>query len=136
VWTAVDPTAVIGPGQFDVFSVELGPLPTGTDRLAFDVAQTYADGQVVDWADGSDAAHPAPVVQLRQIAGAAMIAAPADPPQMAQPPAAAVAAAVEPAPKPDNSRRVTAGLTLGIVLILLGAAAAAVQQRRRPAETD
>ncbi|MEV1328804.1 DUF1775 domain-containing protein [Micromonospora costi] len=42
--------------------LSMGPLPR-TERLAFPVVQTYADGTVVRWA-GAAGAHPAPVLTL------------------------------------------------------------------------
>ncbi|MFC0509305.1 YcnI family protein [Micromonospora costi] len=42
--------------------LSMGPLPR-TDRLAFPVVQTYADGTVVRWA-GAAGSHPAPVLTL------------------------------------------------------------------------
>ncbi|SBT38082.1 DUF1775 domain-containing protein [Micromonospora auratinigra] len=44
-------------------SLGMGPMPA-TDRLTFQVLQTYADGTVVRWADPAGGAHPAPTVAL------------------------------------------------------------------------
>ncbi|MEV0430782.1 DUF1775 domain-containing protein [Micromonospora sp. NPDC050495] len=44
-------------------SLGMGPMPA-TDRLTFQVIQTYADGTVVRWADPPGGAHPAPTVTL------------------------------------------------------------------------
>lgn len=44
-------------------SLGMGPMPA-TDRLTFEVIQTYADGTVVRWADPAGGAHPAPTVAL------------------------------------------------------------------------
>lgn len=65
-WTAT-PGAEIGDGQFQEFEISAGPLP---DEVGLDVVlpahQSYSDGTVVDWdevaADGSEPAHPAPVL--------------------------------------------------------------------------
>lgn len=44
-------------------SLGMGPMPA-TDRLTFEVIQTYADGTVVRWVDPPGGAHPAPTVTL------------------------------------------------------------------------
>ncbi|MFG2057875.1 DUF1775 domain-containing protein [Micromonospora sp. NPDC048930] len=44
-------------------SLGMGPMPA-TDRLTFQVIQTYADGTVVRWADPAGGTHPAPTVAL------------------------------------------------------------------------
>jgi uncharacterized protein len=60
--------AGIRPGQFDQFTINLGPLPTG-DSLVFKAVQTYSDGQSVAWQDQAASgapqpAHPGPAVRL------------------------------------------------------------------------
>jgi len=50
-------------------ALSMGPLPQ-TERLTFEVVQTYADGTVVRWA-GADGAHPAPVLTLLPAAAGA-----------------------------------------------------------------
>ena len=64
-WTATDPSAAIGQGQFQEFEISAGPLPAAGTTLVFPAAQTYSDGTVVDWdqvaTDGGDEPeHPAP----------------------------------------------------------------------------
>jgi uncharacterized protein len=63
----------IAPGEFDTFSISVGPLPTDTDQLVFKVIQQYekADGtrSEVPWIQvatpgGAEPDHPAPVLQL------------------------------------------------------------------------
>ena len=59
----------IGVGQFDLFSLEVGPLPTTVDELTFPVVQTYSNGDAVRWIDpapagGAEAEHPVPVFKL------------------------------------------------------------------------
>jgi uncharacterized protein YcnI len=59
----------IPPGQFDTFSLSVGPLPTNKSELAFPAIQTYSDGQVVSWIDvapakGPEPDHPRPVLHL------------------------------------------------------------------------
>jgi uncharacterized protein YcnI len=57
------------PGEFDLFTVSAGPLPTNTKQLVFKAIQTYSDGTIVSWIQqtvkGTPApAHPAPVLKL------------------------------------------------------------------------
>ena len=59
----------IAPGQFDTFSLSVGPLPTNKSELAFPAIQTYSDGQSVSWIDvqpagGPEPDHPQPVLHL------------------------------------------------------------------------
>ncbi|MEW2327081.1 DUF1775 domain-containing protein [Micromonospora chersina] len=54
------PGGSTGPARL---SLGMGPMPA-TDKLAFTVVQTYADGTVVRWADPPGGAHPAPTVTL------------------------------------------------------------------------
>ena len=59
----------IDPGQFQEFTISLGPLPTDTDRLVFKAVQTYDDGEVVRWIEeptpgGPEPEHPAPTLTL------------------------------------------------------------------------
>ncbi|MBV9315806.1 MAG: YcnI family protein [Pseudonocardia sp.] len=59
----------LAPGQFEDFSVSLGPLPSDTNKLVFKALQTYSDGDVVRWIDvappGSpEPEHPAPTLSL------------------------------------------------------------------------
>jgi uncharacterized protein YcnI len=46
-WTATD--GGLAPGQFDLFTVSAGPLPTKPSQLAFPAVQTYSSGEVVRW---------------------------------------------------------------------------------------
>jgi uncharacterized protein YcnI len=59
----------IKPGEFDLFTVSAGPLPTKGKQLLFPAAQTYSDGEVVNWNEatppgGEEPEHPAPVLKL------------------------------------------------------------------------
>lgn len=59
----------IEPGQFDTFSLSVGPLPTDVDHLAFPAIQTYSSGEEVSWieptVEGEDEPeHPAPTLAL------------------------------------------------------------------------
>lgn len=68
-WQA-QPGVRIGPGEFTMFEVLLGALPTDVDTLVMPVLQTYDDNSVVRWieqpaAEGlPEPEHPAPVLKL------------------------------------------------------------------------
>ena len=49
-WTAAGPDTAVKPGEYEVFTVSVGPLPKA-DQVVFKVLQTYDDGQVVRWID-------------------------------------------------------------------------------------
>jgi uncharacterized protein len=66
-WTASG--VGLTPGQFELFTVSAGPLPTRTNSLTFKAIQTYSNGDVVSWiqrtAKGApEPEHPAPVLKL------------------------------------------------------------------------
>jgi uncharacterized protein YcnI len=67
-WTAVAGVG-IKPGEFDEFTLSVGPLPTA-DAMVFKVFQHYSDGKDVAWietpAPGTtdEPAHPAPTLKL------------------------------------------------------------------------
>lgn len=46
-WTAT--AGGLAPGQFDLFTISAGPLPTKTGTLTFKAVQTYDNGEVVSW---------------------------------------------------------------------------------------
>ncbi len=60
----------IGPGEFQLFDVSVGPMPKTSTTLLFKALQTYSDGEIVRWLDppAADGAprpeHPAPVVAV------------------------------------------------------------------------
>jgi uncharacterized protein YcnI len=60
--------AGIAPGQFQEFSLSLGPIPK-VDSLSFNVVQSYSDGKDVAWIEPTvegapEPDHPAPVLKL------------------------------------------------------------------------
>ncbi|MET0920689.1 MAG: YcnI family protein [Acidimicrobiia bacterium] len=66
-WTAT--AGGLTPGQFDLFTVSAGPLPTNTKKLVFKALQTYSDGDVVSWIEPTvkgtpEPEHPAPTLTL------------------------------------------------------------------------
>jgi uncharacterized protein YcnI len=112
----------IPPGEFDTFSLSVGPLPTRTDEtLSFPTTQNYSDGSVVRWnqptpASGVEPDHPAPTLTVAP-AGSAT---------------AADASGVTVADTHDDAARWLAGGAL-----VLGAIALAVSllRLRRPTDT-
>ena len=68
-WTATGDTQ-IAPGEFELFWISAGQMPTDVTELAFPAVQTYSSGEEVAWIeDTADAELPAPVLQLVPAAG-------------------------------------------------------------------
>jgi uncharacterized protein len=66
-WTATE--GGLQPGQFDLFTISAGPLPTRTNKLTFKAIQTYSNGEVVSWIQKTvkgapEPEHPAPTLTL------------------------------------------------------------------------
>ncbi len=66
VWTA-DAGTQVAPGQYEEFSISVGPLPAEGTEVLLPATQTYSDGEVVAWAqaplpDGGEPELPAPVL--------------------------------------------------------------------------
>jgi uncharacterized protein YcnI len=66
-WTATD--GGLKPGEFQLFTISAGPLPTNTNRLVFKAIQTYSDGTTVNWIQATvkgapEPDHPAPTLTL------------------------------------------------------------------------
>ncbi len=66
-WTATD--GGLNPGEFDLFTISAGPLPTKTGKLTFKAIQTYSNGDVVSWIQQTvkgapEPDHPAPTLTL------------------------------------------------------------------------
>ncbi|MCU1346585.1 MAG: nuclear export factor [Acidimicrobiia bacterium] len=106
---------VIKPGEFEEFSLSVGPLPTDKDQLVFKALQTYDNGDVVSWiqtaaAGAAEPEHPAPVLKL--------VAAPG--------------AAASTVVKVDSSSKglAVAALVVGVVGVVLGAAALLLNRKR------
>jgi len=64
-WTG----GTIAPGEFQLFTVSAGPLPTKGNQVVFKAVQTYSDGSVVRWIEstpkgGPEPEFPAPVLTL------------------------------------------------------------------------
>jgi uncharacterized protein YcnI len=57
-WTATG--GGLEPGQFDLFTVSAGPLPTKANKLVFKALQTYSDGEVVRWIEPTVKGTPEP----------------------------------------------------------------------------
>ena len=74
-WTATGDSQ-IAPGEFELFWISAGQMPTDATELAFPTVQTYSSGEEVAWIDESsegaaEPEHPAPTVQLVATDGAA-----------------------------------------------------------------
>ncbi len=74
-WTADDTAARIAPGQYQEFSISVGPLPAAGTTIMLPARQTYSDGTVVDWneptpASGTEPEHPAPSFTVTSAAAA------------------------------------------------------------------
>ena len=72
-WTATGDTQ-IKPGQFELFWVSAGPMPSDVTSLSFPAIQTYSSGEEVNWIDqptsgGAEPEHPAPTLQLVAASG-------------------------------------------------------------------
>jgi uncharacterized protein YcnI len=66
-WTAS--AGGLQPGEFDLFTISAGPLPTKTNKLTFKAIQTYSNGDVVSWIQQTvkgapEPEHPAPTLTL------------------------------------------------------------------------
>jgi uncharacterized protein YcnI len=113
----------IKPGEFDEFSVSVGPLPE-VDSMQFKAVQTYSNGDVVRWIDqttpgGAEPEHPAPTLTLTK----------AD--------AATDSAAASTTSSSDDSTARTFGiiaLVIGIIAVVV-AVIALVTARRKPSTT-
>lgn len=66
-WKADSAKDAITPGEFEMFNVSAGPLPT-VSSVAFPTRQVYSDGTIVNWdqiAQGdAEPEHPAPALTL------------------------------------------------------------------------
>ena len=73
-WTATGDTQ-IAPGEFELFWISAGQMPTDVTELAFPAVQTYSSGEEVAWIEESsegaaEPERPAPTVQLVAADGA------------------------------------------------------------------
>ncbi|MDH6577832.1 YcnI family protein [Kitasatospora sp. MAP5-34] len=130
VWTG----GQIAPGHYQDFTVDLGALPTGTDKVVFKALQTYNNGNIVRWIEESkdgqpEPQHPAPVLELTAAEGTTANPSPAANSNPTGNPTSTPTAAA----KTDSSD--STARTLGIVGIVVGLAGAlaAVLGRRRTA---
>jgi uncharacterized protein YcnI len=65
-WNATGPG--IAPGEFELFTVSIGPLPKAK-QLIFKALQTYSNGEIVRWIEttprsGPEPENPAPTLKL------------------------------------------------------------------------
>jgi len=69
-WTATD--GGLEPGEFDLFTISAGPLPTKPNSLTFKAIQTYDNGEVVNWIQKTvkgapEPEYPAPTLTLTAV---------------------------------------------------------------------
>ena len=68
VWTATNAASGIQPGQYQEFSISVGPLPEDADKIYFKALQTYSDGEVSRWIEeqtgSAEPENPAPMLTL------------------------------------------------------------------------
>ena len=81
-WTATGDTQ-IAPGQFELFWISAGQMPTDVTELTFPAVQVYSSGDEVAWIDpttegGPEPEHPAPTLQLVAADGDDAAVAPPD----------------------------------------------------------
>jgi uncharacterized protein YcnI len=131
----------IGAGQFDTFSLSVGPLPDDVDELGFPAIQTYASGEEVSWieptpASGEEPEHPTPTLQLVAADGGGSSASSGSSGSADQPTSsddgASESAADDSGDDDGTDGLAVVALVQGIVGIVLGAGAL-VTSRRRPA---
>lgn len=72
-WTAT--SGGLAPGQFDLFTISAGPLPTKVSKLTFPVVQTYSNGDTVSWIQQTvkgapEPDHPVPTLTLTKASSA------------------------------------------------------------------
>jgi periplasmic copper chaperone A len=122
----------IEPGQFDTFSISVGPLPDDVDALEFPAIQTYSSGEEVAWIEptpegGEEPENPAPVLRLLDPADSETTDTAAESDQ-----AADAAAASETGTNDDDGTDgvAVAALVVAIIAVLLGGAALITGRRR------
>jgi hypothetical protein len=65
-WTATN--GGLAPGEFDLFTFSVGPLPKTGRSLTLPTIQTYDSGELVSWDQPRSGRYPAPVVRLGRAA--------------------------------------------------------------------
>ncbi len=112
----------IAPSQFDEFAISGGPFPDD-ESISFTAAQTYSDGEIVDWSEvqkgDKEPEHPAPTLKLAEPTGDGHGAATED---KAEAPASEDAG--------DNTARWLGG---GALAVAVAALVVALRQNRRRA---
>lgn len=125
-WSA-DPEGGIRPGEYQEFSLSVGPLPAA-GALELPVEQTYSDGEVSRWNQptpegGEEPEYPAPVL---------VVTAASEAPGTS--PSPSVAAATDQGGGSDGTARGLAGGALGLALAAL--VVAVLGYRRRGGSTS
>ncbi|MFE2414168.1 YcnI family protein [Kitasatospora sp. NPDC059408] len=136
VWTG----GQIAPGHYQDFTVDLGALPEGTDKVVFKALQTYGDGNIVRWIEEPqegqpEPKNPAPVLKLTAASAASATTA-GDATAAPAPAAAPTAPAAPVAAKASTSDSTARAIGIaGVVLGALGVAAGLLLGRRRSTGT-
>jgi uncharacterized protein YcnI len=131
-WTAT--TGGLSPGQFDLFEVNVGPLPTDSDSMAFTVHATLTSGEVVPWdeeatEDMPSPAHPAPVLTLTKASTDTNTMAPHDA-GGGEASTTTAGGADEDADDDGTDGLAVAALIVGIIAVLLASGAFLTTRRR------
>ncbi|MEO6504112.1 MAG: YcnI family protein [Jatrophihabitantaceae bacterium] len=134
-WKADSARTAIKPGEFNQFTISVGPLPKAPS-MTFKALQTYSDGEVVSWieeaAEGSAAEpeHPAPTLKLAAAGGTAVgstaVGSTAPAGSTASASISATGVAVSSTSDGGSDARANTALILGALGFLLGGIALAV----------
>ena len=128
----------IGPGEFDTFSLSVGPLPDDVDELAFATIQTYSSGEEVAWIEatpegGEEPEHPAPVLRLVAPEEGGHTDGEVTTTTAASDDDEAAASADDESEDDDGTDAMAvAALVLGVIAVLLSAGAFITARRRTP----
>jgi len=133
-WTAQSGNG-IGPGEFQIFEIVADPLPD-VPVMTFAAHQTYSDGSVVDWnqppaADGSEAEHPSPEIELAAAAEGMDASASPEASASSTPSISASATPLPTASSNDTTSDSLARWLAGLAVLLSGACLAILVSRRR-----
>lgn len=124
-WTA-GPGVRIGPDQFQLFQLLVGPLPDAS-TMVFSAVQVYSDRTIVKWdepypASGDEPEHPTPVLELVAETAATPVPTESASPLATAAPAVTVPVADQVQTTSDRTARILggAGLVVGAIGLLFG----------------
>ncbi len=118
-WTADGDANGVQPGQYQEFSISVGPLPAAAEIL-LPTVQTYSDGEVANWseatpASGEEPENPAPVLVVTAAAAEPGPNASAAP---SEPKAAVATGAADPVARALGGVGLAAGLAALVVAVM------------------